>query len=388
MRGDVMKPEASHQSWLAAALRILTLVLLSYATICAQDQSQYDHGTPPQHAAGISSLGSYVSTDLGTINLGNGSLNFRIPIGEVGGRGSWLPLTLNYSSKIWSANIGTDVVTDPSYRTYPAGYAVYDDPAAAMDIYNRVAPGWTVGSAPLLRARGTGIYSHHNNVTGCTDFTYVLVKLTLILPDKGEIELRDDSTNGAPMGAIAGSNQCRDMDGWRGWRWHATDGSGTVFIADSNNGVSFGNLNGTLITGDGTRYRFQDSGPGSFQSAYLNDFRRATSITDRNGNQVNITYLTTPYPGVQYTDQLGRLTKIEYNKPDPVNTSLTLAVLVTLPGPHTSLFPNSWGGGAERIDNQNILSQLILPDGRSLNFAYNEYGEVAEVQMPTGGRVQ
>src|SRR5258706_8300321 len=202
-----MKPAGSGQIWIASVLRILTLVFVTSATICAQDQSQYDHGTPPQHAAGVSQLSSYVSTDLGTINLGNGSLNFKIPVGEVGGRGFSLPLTLNYSSKVWSANTGTDVVTDPSYRTYPAGCAVYDDPAAAMDIYNRVAPGWTIGSAPLLRARGMGIYSHLNNSTGCTDYTYVLVKLTLILPDKGEIELRDDSTNGAPLGAIVGNNQ-------------------------------------------------------------------------------------------------------------------------------------------------------------------------------------
>jgi RHS repeat-associated protein len=426
-----MKPKVARQNSITSFLGILALVFLSALTTCAQDQSQYDHGTPPQHAAGISSLGSYVSTELGTINLGNGSLNFKIPVGEVGGRGFWLPLTLNYSSKIWSADTGTDIVTDPTYRTFPAGYAVYDDPAHAGDIFERVAAGWTIGVAPMLRARGTGISSHHNNTTGCTDYDLVLVKLTLVLPDKGEIELRDDSTNGAPLGAITGTNQCRDMDGWRGWRWHATDGSGTIFIADTNNGVSFGNLSGWLITSDGTRYRFDDNVAPYASSAYLGKQARASSVTDRNGNKVTISYAGNP-PSVTYTDQLGRATKIEYNVNDP-QTGQPLAVLVTLPGyqgqnryykiktdvmnqhyrsginptlpvingdqsgmetdytwpgPRTSLFPNSWGGGAERIDNQNILSQLTLPDGRSLNFAYNEFGEVAEVQMPTGGRVQ
>src|SRR5260370_19178194 len=144
-----------------------------------------------------------MSAELGTVNLSNGSLNFKIPIGEVGRPGFSLPITINYNTKLWSANIGTDVVTDPTLQTYPAGYAVYDDPANAVDIFERVAPGWTIGVAPILRARGTGIYSHHNNTTGCTDYTYVLVKLTLVLPDKGEIALRDNSTNGAPLGPIA-----------------------------------------------------------------------------------------------------------------------------------------------------------------------------------------
>src|SRR6266850_3603472 len=82
----------------------LLLILLASALLAiAQDRGQYDHGTPPQHAAGVSPLGSYTSSDLGTINLTNGALNIKLPLGSVGGRGFSLPLTLNYSSKVWSA---------------------------------------------------------------------------------------------------------------------------------------------------------------------------------------------------------------------------------------------------------------------------------------------
>ena len=41
-----------------------------------------------------------------------------------------------------------------------------------------------------------------------------------------------------------------------------------------------------------------------------------------------------------------------------------------------------------RIDNYSVVTQLVLPDNRVLSFNYNEFGEVAEVQMPTGGKVQ
>ena len=66
----------------------------------SQAQSQYDKGTPPQLVAGVSSVGSYISTELGNVNLSNGGLNFNIPLGTVGGRGNLtMPLTLSYSSK-------------------------------------------------------------------------------------------------------------------------------------------------------------------------------------------------------------------------------------------------------------------------------------------------
>src|SRR5205807_3811945 len=58
------------------------------------------------------------------------------------------------------------------------------------------------------------------------------------------------------------------------------------------------------------------------------------------------------------------------------------------PGAHTTLFPHSYGSMAMRIDTAEVLSEMVLPDGRSLQCCYTEYGEVAEAQMPTGGKVQ
>src|SRR5258708_2445202 len=54
----------------------------------------------------------------------------------------------------------------------------------------------------------------------------------------------------------------------------------------------------------------------------------------------------------------------------------------------TALFPHSWGKYVQYIDQESIVSDLVLPDERSVQFKYNEYGEVAEVQLPTGGKVQ
>ena len=64
------------------------VIIFSFVTIYGQAQNQFDKGTPPQLVAGVSSLGSYMSTELGTVNLSNGGLNFNIPLGTVGGRGN------------------------------------------------------------------------------------------------------------------------------------------------------------------------------------------------------------------------------------------------------------------------------------------------------------
>jgi len=242
---------------------------------------------------------------------------------------------------------------------------------------------------------------------GC--YTHTVAKLTLMLPDKGEIEFRDDQYDGMPLssdcsGTIAAS---------RGTRWHATDGSGTIFINDVDNGVANFNVTGTVITADGMRYHFGGAG--------------CDWIKDRNGNKITFDYTN----GVAITDQLGRITRIQQNVMDPQSPGVTLALLVTLPGYNgqiryykvksglmnqhyrsdinptlpvitgdydplsygygwgsaTRLFAHSYGMYTQQIDNRDVLSQVILPDGRSLNFNYNQYGEVAEVQLPTGGKI-
>src|SRR5215813_11049386 len=100
---------------------LISVFLLSFSSLTfGQEQSQYDKGTPPQHAAGVSELGSYTSTELGSVNLSNGALNFKIPLATVGGRGITIPLTLNYSSKVWSGSL--DTVVDNQNQPFQAGY--------------------------------------------------------------------------------------------------------------------------------------------------------------------------------------------------------------------------------------------------------------------------
>ncbi len=408
----------------ASRFSLVAIVLVALClTVHAQTWTQYDQGTPPQHAAGVSPLGSYISTDLGTINVSNGALNIKLLMGGSGGRGFWLPVTLNYSNKVWS--VQHDTTYDPRHQTdVSVAYASYGAEESYIDIYNRIAAGWTISGVPLLK---------HQVVSfpGCQSYSlYGLDKLTVVLPDKGEIELRDDLSDGAPL-----YMGCTPNGDYRGRRWHATDGSGAIFISDNDNGVVNGDLVGTLVTSDGTRYRFQNTvqfgGPGV-------GLARCVSITDRNGNQIFINHFVNASSHVEtdYTDQLGRIVTVEESAADPANPSITLALLVTLKGyqntpqyykvrtdflsnhirsdfnynqqpiltgykdrygycyggspPPTAnyLFPTSYCQNQERIDNQPQVTEVDLPDGRSLRFNYNLFGEMAEVLLPTGGKLQ
>src|SRR5215217_6446206 len=148
------------------------LIVLTCGTVFAQGTSQYDRGTPPQHAAGVSSYGSYISADLGTVNLSNGSLSMAIPLGTVGGRGFSMPITLNYSSKVWSVSKDTDYVDGSS----TVGYASYGAGEFLTGYHNRLTAGWTVGIAPWMSARSFGLDPLFH--PGC-GFNRYLTKLTV-----------------------------------------------------------------------------------------------------------------------------------------------------------------------------------------------------------------
>ncbi|HEX7330819.1 MAG TPA: hypothetical protein VF290_04920, partial [Pyrinomonadaceae bacterium] len=381
------------------------LILTSCGAALGQAQSQYDKGTPPQLAAGVSSVGSYISTELGNVNVSNGGLNFNIPLGTVGGRGNvTMPLTLSYSSKVWSASLDVDT-EQGSGSEQSVAYADYDMGSSLGG--GPLVPGWTLGIGMHLSSNLVRIKRIVSGPSaGC--YTYGLHKLTLNLPDKGQIEFRDDATDGAPLLLNCQTQQTTS----RGTRWHATDGSGTIFINDVENGVGlfpFPNLSGTIIFADGTRFGSTTNG----------------ALVDRNGNRLS-------YTPNGYLDQLGRNITIQSNVSDPDNPGVTLAFLITIPGYQgtsryyklktgvmnqhyrsdinptlpvingdwdpegwgygwgtaTRLFAKSYGLYAQRIDDRDVLTEVILPDGRSLKFKYNEFGEVAEVELPTGAKIR
>jgi len=55
---------------------------------------------------------------------------------------------------------------------------------------------------------------------------------------------------------------------------------------------------------------------------------------------------------------------------------------------YQQLFPEMNGSGSESFNPTAIVSSVELPDGRHYYFKYNSYGEVARVELPTGGAIE
>jgi RHS repeat-associated protein len=402
------------------------LFVLSCA-IWTAAQSSLDKGTPAESKPGTSTPSTYAPDKLETVNLANGNLSMNLPLVSIGGRGSAsFTLALSYNSKIWSTQHDKeDTGVDPAGSPLPYVhhyYAWYDQ--ASMESPNRFAlgAGWSISLGPALKMRKVNIGPHKCSDNRNTCYTWVLTKLSLVMPDGAEVELRDQFTQGAPhwVGSAPAFSQA---DRSRGRVWLSGDGSATTYVSDADNGVVNNQLNGWVFLADGTRIRMEGDSWG--QSAHF------TRIIDRNGNFVVVNYANPA--GITYTDELGRQVILNWTPPAPLTITVkgysgvpdrvisinveTIGALDgsgiagnlrsdfrslprpftsgdymrtaqgnwdhTIVGPHTDVFLGSESG--DNVDEHYAVTRVNLLDGRSLRFRYNQYGEVAEVIYPGGG---
>jgi YD repeat-containing protein len=132
---------------------------------------------------------------------------------------------------------------------------------------------------------------------------------------------------------------------------------------------------------DGTRYRF------------VNGF--VQWIRDRNGNTVSFTY--TPGTGLtQITDSLNRQitpgTGITFKGANGVSRSIQITTGSALRSDYTTqtyaaLFPELNGSSQTQFTASGVTA-ITLPNGKQYKFFYNSYGELARVELPTGGAIE
>jgi RHS repeat-associated protein len=145
---------------------------------------------------------------------------------------------------------------------------------------------------------------------------------------------------------------------------------------------------GVMALRDGTRYRVQDGKVTLMQDRNGNRFtfdhdatKRVTQIRDSMKRTVTVSYTTNldtltfkGYGGAAQTLQvhyqaLGNLLH-------PTGSTLQT---------YKQLFPQL--DGTEVQFNPSLVSRVVLPSGREYRFRYNTYGELARVELPTGGMI-
>jgi RHS repeat-associated protein len=377
-----MKLMISRTDYFNASRRLLCCVLLSLVFAISANAQSPTGGTTPLALSPGAPSGSYSLSGFETVNPYNGNLNFHLPLISVGGRGGASMVSmLELDTKSWT--VKHTEVTNPIT-------------GLPEDVYTPTPNWWSPkpGYGPgKLVGRLSG--SNATQTCGTTRNIYqqTLTRLTFTAADGTEYELRDAATGGQPATV---SNPCA-AGASRGTTFITADGTAATFLSDAtisddpvSGHASLFYPSGYFLLRDGTRYRI--------------DGGNVTWIRDRNGNKLSFAYTYDRVTTI--TDSLNRTVAISYA--DMVSTyddqitykgygGATRTILIT----HTSLssalrsgftiksyqglFPELNNASSGTQFNPIVVSAVTLPNGQQYQLRYNSDGELARVELPTGG---
>jgi len=378
------------------------LMLALSAPARAQLSSSSTSGTTPLGMAPGAPAGSYALSGFESVNPYNGALNFRLPLLQVGGRGGVQHTITLAVEQHW--RVDKNQLSTPGY--------LYDP---QPNRWSTIDPGFSPGT---MVGRRTGISQTVGILVYCPDPATALTRFTFTAPDGTEYELRDAQSNGAQMENVyqvdpGNQYSCQLLTTHlRGRVFVTSDGSSATFISDvviNDHGETTEpfSLPAELVYASG--YLFMRDG-----TCYRIDGGKVLWIRDRNGNRMTFQY---EYIGPGYrttiTDSLNRVVTVDTKIHDSMlnkdydrisykgfgGTTRTIKLWYSSLGnrlrpdfgtsakTYSELFP-TLDGSESTPYNPKVLSEIELPDGRQYLLKYNYYGELARVDLPTGGRIE
>jgi RHS repeat-associated protein len=312
------------------------------------------------------------------VNPSTHGVEFQIPLGHYRGRaGHDIPVTLSYSSKLWSIDFeGYNPGAPP-----PHG-GIQPFTIVVAKYANRSIAGWTssVGFPLIDTFVGNQIYDSFGNpnVTGnCTTGCFLIDRLMVWMPDGAGHELRASDQPRSHL--VAPADEYYSVDGTRMRYQKSTQ---TLFMPDGSRYlISAGkhvDRNGNTLTWTGS-YRdtvdrqINSPLPGS---APLSPGDQSYSLPGADNVPLNYTLKWRNLSDVLTTPQALRF--IADSACPPGTNSFTPTLFVSDLNSRTCI------GNAGVLFNPVVLSQIVLPNQQTYTFTYDIYGAIDKVVLPGG----
>ncbi len=351
------------------------LVLVALALILGSAANAQNPGY--QNNVGMQPYGSYIATDIDTVDLAHGGLKIHIPVVSRKARGFDSSVSLNYDSKYWSAipytfdYMGTTMERyiwetntgggGPSMAVTPGGNGIsnnqqvytctqYDDqaPPPQLIVYSNwqyLASDGTAYNFPVRKVQQYPPVGNPNII--CTDAIASTPQLLTAPSENGGMKIDISAYDGS------GSNTPRTVKAWFKDGTLFNPQAGLVNLTDTNGNQCCDSQNGWVLDSLGRPF-FGSSGPGG------------TSFYDSNG-QVRTVQIQT--------------------------TTLQLSAPFLTSGPAS---PDSCGFDVNN-GHLTVWQSITLPNGLTYTFSYddpdhpgqsNPYGEITKITLPTGGYIK
>lgn len=405
--GELRQPKRRCQMFGKRIVLASIIVLCLFGGLIAQDK-------PTTENSADQTLKS-----TGRVNPSTLGMEMSIPLGAYPGRGINVPVSINYSSKVWRQEY---------FGSEPRGAG------NCMSIYDPIfsehsASGWT-SSLGVAYVEYTGRDNRFNGKgfplgdqacaydTTIDNFVKWIKRIQIHLPNGESHELRlDDTAVQYPAGAdYTDPNSAFTQSNWYG-TYYSVDGSKLKYVESASGS--------TIYMPDGSYYDF-----GAVTTLGTKTIRKAATYKDVNGNTLTFNAPNSTFPNGYWTDTLGRSVPVPMPLEPPTaaatvdyvmpsfnagtmtyrfhwkqlkgssaaesgltNFSDTLRIKgdynATAP-PAPSLFGSDMDDKSQRaysepVFNPIVLTAVELPDGRKYEFSYNIYGEIEKIKYPTGG---
>jgi RHS repeat-associated protein len=377
---------------------------------------------------------SGIKRGLGSVNPYNGSLNFSLPLLEVGGRGD-AKYTINHtiaqnfinfhSINFWQCNISEHCEVTHTYQYYLNSEVGEPTPLTGEPRVTRpkYSPGVMVGKRSgrytwtnvtqtytwnmFIQAAGGILQGSRTVVYGqttpyATHTQDSLARLTFVTNSGREVEFRDVQSDGQPQ-----TRTCSQGSYNRGRVFKSVDGSGMVFESDTDildwgcqdaNPYLMGpdwrhifNPSGFLKMSNGLVYRINNGAVSWIKDKSGNKLTfNENSVVDSLGRQVDFIYVegTKLIKEINYKGANNSNKQIKINRDSLANLLRNDQTLKT----KYELFGH-WSQGATNPTENDLwsvwlVSSIELPNGRQYKFRYNSYGELARIEYPEGSAIE